>query len=254
MTLIEINFLTIFPGMFPPFCTSMVKKAVDRGLVSLNTVDIRSFSENKHRKVDDYPYGGGCGMILTCQPVVSAYRSLGIGQWCVYLSAKGKTFTQEKAQNLFQRKKLTLLCGHYEGIDQRIIDTIVDEEISIGDYVLSGGEIPAMVLADAIIRLVPGVLASPEAAAGESHMAGLLEYPQYTRPEEFEGLRVPGILLSGNHREIDVYRHHHSILTTYLARPDMIRDRGLSEEEADWLAMELPHQRDDIIGYIRRGE
>ncbi|MFO7636216.1 MAG: tRNA (guanosine(37)-N1)-methyltransferase TrmD [Clostridia bacterium] len=250
----RFNYLTLFPDMFGMLNTSMIKKAVDHGLIELTCLDIRDFSKNKHKKVDDYPYGGGCGMIMTCQPVLSAFESLEKGQHCIYLSAKGERLTQKKVLDLSRHENLTMLCGHYEGIDQRALDAIVDEEISIGDYVLTGGELPAMVLTDAIVRVLPGVLASEEAVTGESHYSGLLEHPQYTRPETFNECQVPEILLSGNHREIERFRHLQSLVTTYLARPDMLMERGLSEEEGEMLAREIPEIQKEMHRFMRKGD
>lgn len=218
----KIDILTLFPEMFAPLKESILGRSQKEGLFELNLVNIRDFSDNKHQKCDDYPYGGGAGMVMTPGPVFRAWKSVkSEGAYCIYLSPKGKVLNQQKVRQLSEKNHLILLCGHYEGIDQRVIELCVDEEISIGDYVLTGGEIPAMVLADAVLRYVPGVL-NPQSLAEESHASGLLEYPQYTRPEVFENLKVPEVLLSGHHGKVDQWRHEQSVNITEAMRPDML--------------------------------
>ena len=207
----KITILTLFPEMFPPILNlSILGRGQKKGLVEFNVLNIRDFATDKHKTVDDSPYGGGIGLVFKADVLVSAIKSVGKG--CVVLtSASGTPFKQSTAQELSQLDHLILVCGHYEGVDQRFIDKYVNCELSIGDYVLTGGEIPAMAIADAVTRLIPGVLEKPEAVAKESFVNNLLEHPQYTRPEEFEGDRVPAILLSGNHQEVEKWRSEESL-------------------------------------------
>lgn len=219
----KFDILTLFPQMFEPIKQSVIGRAIENKVIDINLVNIRDFSKNKHKKVDDTPYGGGAGMIIRPDVVYDAYKSVKTEDAkVIYLSPKGKTLNQKKVEYLSKQKHLILLCGHYEGIDQRVLDKIVDEEISIGDYILTGGEIPAMVLIDSISRYVPGVL-NKESIQEESFSKGLLEYPQYTRPEIFEGERVPEILLSGHHQKIETWRHEKSLELTKNKRPDLYK-------------------------------
>lgn len=232
----RFDVLTLFPELISTVLSeSIIGRAQNNGLVEINTINIRDFTVNKHRKVDDYPYGGGSGMIMSAQPICDAYHSiidkLEHKPRCIYMSPQGKVLTQDMARRLRDENHLILLCGHYEGIDERVIETIVDEEISIGDFVLTGGELPAMVLIDCVSRLVPGVLSGEEAYSQESHYSGLLEYPQYTRPYEFNGMAVPDILLSGHHANIELWKKQQSLLRTYKKRPDLLENYELSEEE-----------------------
>lgn len=232
----KFDILTLFPGMFDAVLgESIIGRARDKGIIQINAVDIRSFSTNKHRKVDDYPFGGGTGMVMGVQPIYDAYLSLtkelNYKPRVIYMSPQGKVLDQKLAQSLKESEHLILLCGHYEGVDERIIEEIVDEEISIGDYVLTGGEIPAMVIIDCVSRLCEGVLPSSEAYESESHYNGLLEYPQYTRPSEFKGKKVPEILLSGHHANIEKWRKKQSIKRTYQKRPDLFSKLRLSQSE-----------------------
>jgi tRNA (guanine37-N1)-methyltransferase len=205
--------------------TSITGRAIEKGVLSVHAVDIRDFSKNKHMKVDDYPYGGGAGMVMQAEPVCDAYASIvketGHKPRVVYMTPQGHTFTQKMAENFSKEEDLVLLCGHYEGIDERALETIVTDYVSIGDYVLTGGELPAMVVIDTVSRLVPGVLSNTESAQTESFQNGLLEYPQYTRPEEFRGMRVPEVLLSGHHGKIDEWRFQKSLERTEKYRPDL---------------------------------
>ncbi len=222
----NINVLTLFPEMFHNVLReSIIGRAQEDNIISINTINIRDFSHNKHKKVDDYTYGGGKGMLLTCQPIFHALESLTQNrrkERIIYLTPKGKTFNQSIAKNLSKEENLIMICGHYEGLDQRVIDNWVTDEISIGDYVLTGGELPAMVLIDSIVRLIPGVLSNEDSYKDDSFYNGLLEYPQYTRPSNYEGLNVPEILLSGNHALISQWKLIKSIEETINKRPDLI--------------------------------
>ncbi|MDK8275942.1 MAG: tRNA (guanosine(37)-N1)-methyltransferase TrmD [Peptoniphilus duerdenii] len=217
--------LTLFPEFIESIKGySIIRRAIENGLISVESINIRDFAINKHGQVDDYPYGGGQGMVMMVEPVYKAIESVKTeNSHVVFLSPQGKVLNQKIIKDLSKKEHIVLLCGHYEGIDERIIENYIDEEISIGDYVLTGGEIPAMVLIDSVSRMIDGVLASSEAYEDESHMDGLLEYPQYTRPQEFMGLKVPDVLLSGNHQEIEKYRREMSILQTKKKRPDLFK-------------------------------
>ncbi len=232
----RIDILTLFPEMCDTVMQeSIIGRAQKAEKVEIVCTNIRDFSGNKHNKVDDTPYGGGMGMIMAASPIYNAYKSLyNKGEnkpHLIYMSPKGKTFTQEKAVELSRLDRVVLLCGHYEGIDQRVIDEIVDEELSIGDYVLTGGELPALVVADAVCRMLPGVLSDDICFEEESHFAGLLEYPQYTKPAVWLDREVPEVLLSGNHARIDNWRRVQSILTTMKRRPDMLKEEDLSKND-----------------------
>ena len=229
--------LTLFPELFDAFEKySIVGRTIEKGLFSLNKVDIRDFSKDKHKRVDDYSFGGGPGMVMRPEPIYDALSNVkSEDSIVIYLSPQGKTYNQELANFLSKEKHLILLCGHYEGIDNRIIDNYVDLEISIDDYVLTGGEIPAMVLIESIIRLLPGALSGKESYVNESHYNGLLEYPQYTRPRTFHDFNVPEILLSGDHKKIEKWRKYKSLETTYIKRPDLLEKRNLTEIEMKML-------------------
>lgn len=220
------NVMTLFPNIIEEYVkSSILGRAIDEGIIRVNVFDIRDFSENKHRKVDDYPYGGGKGMLMTCQPIISCYEHIEkkFGKsHLIYFSPKGKTFNNEMSKTYAGFQSITMLCGHYEGIDERVIELIVDEEISIGDYVLTGGELPALVVLDSISRKIEGVLSSPESEEIESFEQNLLEFPQYTRPREFGGLEVPKVLLSGNHQEIEKWRKERAVEITKKRRPDLL--------------------------------
>lgn len=218
------SILTLFPEMFEGINKSIIGKAVEKNLIEINLINIRDFSKDKHRKVDDTPYGGGAGMVLKPDVVYDAYSSIKTDNAkVIYLSPKGKTLNQERVKELAQENHIILLCGHYEGIDQRVLDEIVDEEISIGDYVLTGGEIPAMVLIDSISRYVDGVI-TKESVEEESFSNGLLEYPQYTRPEIFLDRKVPDVLLSGHHENIRKWREEEALKITKKNRPDLLEN------------------------------
>ncbi len=222
----RFDVLTLFPEMFTPVQESILGRAIDNNLIELNLINFREFSTDKSKHVDDTPYGGGAGMVIKPEPVYDAYKSitdgLGYKPKVIYLSPKGRVFNQQIAKELANEEHLILLCGHYEGIDQRVLDGIVDEDISIGDYVLTGGELPAMVLIDAISRNVAGVI-KEESAKDESFSEGYLEYPHYTRPEVFMGKRVPEVLLSGHHANIAKWRREQSLEITRKKRPDLIK-------------------------------
>ena len=218
----KFDCLTLFPEMFEPLNQSILGRAKEKNLIEINLINIRDFSKDKHKKVDDTPYGGGAGMVMMPDVVYDAYKSIkDENAKVIYMSPQGKKLTQKKVEELAKNKHLIILCGHYEGIDQRVIDKIVDEEISIGDYVLTGGELPAMVLIDSVSRYSDGVI-TKESTNEESFTNGLLEYPQYTRPEVFEGEKVPEVLLSGHHANIEKWRKEKSLEITAKKRPDLL--------------------------------
>lgn len=249
----NFHILTLFPDMvMDGLNTSIIGRAVNAGLLSIEAVNIRDYAFNKHQSVDDYPYGGGAGMLMQAEPVYLAYEAVagkiadrgdtdqgGRKLRVVYLSPQGNVFNQKMAEELAQEEDLILLCGHYEGIDERVLEEIVTDYVSIGDYVLTGGELPAMVMVDAISRLVPGVLHNDVSAEFESLQDNLLEYPQYSRPEEWHGKKVPPVLLSGHHANIEKWRREQSILRTYERRPDLFEKCELTEKERKWLEEEL---------------
>ncbi|WP_271716103.1 tRNA (guanosine(37)-N1)-methyltransferase TrmD [Anaeromicropila herbilytica] len=240
----KYHVLTLFPEMIEQgLNTSIIGRAIEKEIIELNTVDIRDYSVNKHKKVDDYPYGGGAGMVMQAEPVYRAYQSIaGTTQKdkkprVVFLTPQGRVFNQSIAKELAAEEELIFLCGHYEGIDERVLEMIVTDNLSIGDYVLTGGELAAMVVIDAVSRLVPGVLNNDVSAEIESFHDNLLEYPQYTRPEEFEGRKVPEVLLSGHHQKIEQWRRMQSIQRTATRRPDLIKDASLTEKEKKELGL-----------------
>mgnify|MGYP004724624341 FL=1 len=231
----KFDVLTLFPEMFEPLKQSIIKRAAEKKLIDINLVNIRDFSEDKHNKVDDTPYGGGAGMLMKPDVVDRAYNSVkSENAKVIYLTPQGKTLNQKIVKDLSKREHLILLCGHYEGIDQRVLDKIVDEEISIGDYVLTGGELPAMVLIDSVSRYVEGVL-SNESTEEESFSNGLLEYPQYTRPEIFDNVKVPDVLISGHHENIRKWRRERSLENTFKKRPEMLENIELTKNEKDYI-------------------
>lgn len=215
--------------MFAPLQGSMLGRAADSGILEFNIVNIRDYTRDKHNRVDDTPYGGGAGMVMQVQPIYDAYRENDFGGRVLYMSPRGEILSGGLAEELSREAEITILCGHYEGVDQRALDILGAEEVSIGDYVLTGGELPAMVLIDTVARFIDGVLASEESAMDESVYSGLLEYPHYTKPREYDGLEVPEVLLSGNHQMIDLWRFEEAIKLTKERRPDML-EKFLAEE------------------------
>ena len=231
----RFDILTLFPAMFSsPLQESILAKAIEKGLIEVRTINIRDFALDKHQVVDDAPYGGGPGMVMKAEPIARAIeqvKSEDPSTWTIYLTPEGKPLNQEVAGELSSRSHLVLLCGRYEGVDERARELFVDEEISIGDYVLTGGELAAMVLIDAVSRLLPGVLGSDRSAEEDSFFGSLLEYPQYTRPANFRGHAVPEVLLSGNHQAISLWRRKEAIRRTWMRRPDLLSKASLSEED-----------------------
>lgn len=233
----RIDVVTLFPAMFPGVLgESMLRVARERGAVDIRVIDLRDYTDGRHRVADDYPFGGGGGMVLKPEPLFAAVEALrGPDSRVVLLCPQGPTFTQADAARLAKAAHLVLLCGHYEGVDERVRTEIVDEEVSIGDYVLTGGELPALVVLDAVVRLLPGVLGDPAGPAQESFAAGRLDYPQYTRPAEFRGLQVPEVLLSGDHGRIARWRRREALRRTLARRPDLLEAVPLTREEREWL-------------------
>lgn len=234
----NFHILTLFPEMvMDGLSTSIIGRALSKELLSIEAINIRDFAENKHNRVDDYTYGGGAGMLMQAGPVYGAYQSVvertKSKPRVIYLSPQGQTFSQTMAEEFAQEEDLIFLCGHYEGIDERVLEEIVTDYVSIGDYVLTGGELPAMVMIDAISRLIPGVLHNDVSAEFESFQDNLLEYPQYTRPEEWHGKKVPEILLSGHHANVEKWRREQSIIRTAQRRPDLLEKAELNEKEKE---------------------
>ena len=231
----KITILTIFPEMFESVLnSSILGRAREQGLIEVECVDIRPFSDRKHKNTDDYPFGGGAGMVMLAQPIMDAMKHVTGEDFSgrrIYMGPRGTTLTTMKARELAKEEHLVLLCGHYEGVDQRALDACIDEEISIGDYILTGGELAAMVLTDAVSRFIPGVLGSGESAEEESFSDGLLEYPQYTRPRELNGMEVPEVLLSGDHAKIKAWRRQESLRATKKFRPDLLAKAELTDKE-----------------------
>ena len=225
----KINILTIFPEMFEPLRQSMLGRAIENGILELDVTDIRDYTEDKHNRVDDTPYGGGAGMVMQVQPILDACKGAGYGGEVIYMSPRGEMLDGEIAEELSHKDEITILCGHYEGVDQRALDMLGAREISIGDYVLTGGELPAMVLVDTVARFVEGVLSKEESVMNESIYSGLLEYPQYSRPAEYDGREVPEVLLSGDHGAVDLWRWEQSLALTKERRPDLF-EKYLAEE------------------------
>ncbi|MFZ0371228.1 MAG: tRNA (guanosine(37)-N1)-methyltransferase TrmD [Halobacillus sp.] len=236
----HIDILTLFPEMFEGVLnTSIMKRAQDREAFSYQYVNFREFTVNKHNKVDDYPYGGGAGLVLTPQPIFDAVNHIKANvsnkPRVILMCPQGEPFSQKKAEELSEEEHLVFICGHYEGYDERIRKELVTDEISLGDYVLTGGELGAMVVMDSVVRLLPGVLGNEQSAPEDSFSNGLLEHPHYTRPADFRGEKVPEVLLSGNHAKIDEWRHYQSLRRTYERRPDLLTNRKLSEKEQKWI-------------------
>lgn len=244
--------MTLFPEMvLDGLNTSIIGRAAEKGLLSIDAINIRDYTKEKHGHVDDAPYGGGAGMVMQAEPVCDAYEALcdrlGKRPRVLYMTPQGRVFNQNIAKELAQEEDLVFLCGHYEGIDERALDLIVTDHLSIGDYVLTGGELPAMVMIDCISRLVPGVLNNDASAEIESFYDNLLEYPQYTRPEVYRGIRVPEVLLSGHHKKIDEWRRKQSIVRTLERRPELLADANLSEKERDYLQKLVEGRQDADI-------
>lgn len=232
----RIDILTLFPEMcLNVLSESIIGRARANGCVEINCRNIRDYTSDKHNRVDDSPYGGGTGMIMQTQPIYDCFlslcRELGKKPHLIYMSPQGKTLNQQRVKELSALDNVAILCGHYEGVDERVIEEIVDEEISIGDYVLTGGELPALILADSISRMLPGVLANEDAFTLESHYSGMLEYPQYTRPYEWHGMKVPQVLTSGHHANILAWQHEQSLKRTYERRPDLLKKAELSNKD-----------------------
>ena len=243
----KITILTIFPEMFESVLnSSILGRARAQGILDIRCVDIRPFSDRKHKNTDDYPFGGGAGMVMLAQPILDAMHSVTGDDFQgrrIYLGPRGRTLSTAVARELAQEKELVLLCGHYEGVDQRALDTCIDEEISIGDYILTGGELAAMVLTDCVARFIPGVLGSAESPEEESFSDGLLEYPQYSRPEVWRGKAVPPILMSGHHANVEKWRREQSLLRTRQRRPDLLEDANLSKTDLKFLRMLEEHDK-----------
>ncbi|WP_132307141.1 MULTISPECIES: tRNA (guanosine(37)-N1)-methyltransferase TrmD [unclassified Paenibacillus] len=245
----RIDVLTLFPEMFDGvFGASILGKAKEKGIVSLEAINFREYSNNKHNTVDDYPYGGGGGMVLKPEPVFAAVEDLmakkesGARPRVILMCPQGESFTQKKAEELAKEEHLVLICGHYEGYDERIREHLVTDELSIGDYVLTGGEIPAMAVIDSVVRLLPGVLGNETSAVTDSYSTGLLEYPHYTRPPVFRDWGVPDVLVSGNHAKIDAWRREQSLLRTLERRPDLLDKAELTDKERKWLNLQQKNQ------------
>lgn len=236
----KFHVMTLFPEMFSSYMDhSIMKRALDNGVFEFEAINIRDYSTNKHKKVDDYPFGGGAGMVMTPQPIYDCFKKIEENLTSkkprvIYLTPKGQTFNQKMAEDLSKEEELIFLCGHYEGVDQRVLDMIVTDEISLGDFVLTGGELPTLTMIDAIVRLLPGALGCEESFQDESFSSGLLEYPQYTRPREFLGQEVPQVLLSGNHKNIDTWRRQKSIEITHERRPEIIDETTFSKKEKEF--------------------
>lgn len=236
----RIDILTLFPEM----CSAVLKESIigrarEKGLIEINCTNIRDYTTDKHGRVDDAPYGGGTGMVMQTQPIYDCFTALcediGTRPHLIYMSPQGKTLTQQRVKELSEMDNIAILCGHYEGVDERVIEEIVDEEISIGDYVLTGGELPALIVADSVARMLPGVLANDDAFMQESHYSSLLEYPQYTRPPEWRGKEVPEVLLSGHHGNIEKWRREKSLERTYSRRPDLLSKAELGKKDLEYL-------------------
>ena len=237
----RIDILTLFPEMCNAYISeSIIGRARKAGKVEIECTDIRDYTKDKHRRVDDTPYGGGMGMIMQVEPVYDCFSALceklGVKPHLIYLTPQGKTLTQKRVKELSELANIALLCGHYEGIDERVIEELQPEEISVGDYVLTGGELPALILADAVSRMLPGVLSDDECFEEESHFNSLLEYPQYTRPYEWKGRTVPDVLLTGHHANVDKWRRQQSLKRTLERRPDMLEKAELSKDDLSYLS------------------
>ncbi len=235
----KFDILTLFPSMFDgPFSESIIKRAIDKGLLKLNVHNVRNYALDRHKTTDDYPYGGGAGMVMKVEPLAASIEAVRPGNpkaKVILTTPRGRQFNQTMARDLSREEGLIIICGRYEGVDERVRELFVDYEISLGDFVLTGGELAAMAIIDAVARNIPGVLGSSESASGDSFSDGLLEYPQYTRPAEFRGLSVPEVLLSGNHGEISLWRRRQTLKRTFTVRPDLIISANLTEEEKSFI-------------------
>lgn len=237
----RIDIMTLFPDMCLAYLNaSVIGRARAAGIVEIECSDIRDYTADKHRRVDDSPYGGGMGMIMQAQPIYDCYQDIckkaGGNPHLIYLTPQGKTLTQERVKELARLDHIALLCGHYEGVDERVIDELQPEEISVGDYVLTGGELPALIVADAVARMIPGVLSSDECFTEESHYSSLLEYPQYTRPFEWRGRQVPDVLITGHHANVERWRREQALERTAKRRPDMLEKAQLSQKDIEFLS------------------
>lgn len=246
----HIDILTLFPEMFPSVLeSSILKKAKEKGAFDYNLINFREFTDDKHQKVDDYPYGGGAGLVLKPQPIFDAVESIvetaEKKPRIILLCPQGERYSQRKAEELSKEEHLVFICGHYEGYDERIREHLITDEISIGDFVLTGGELGAMVMIDSIVRLLPGVLGNQESAILDSFSTGLLEHPHYTRPADFRGMKVPDVLLSGNHAAIEKWRHEQSLYRTFTRRPDLLANREWTLEEKQWIDEWKAHDKKD---------
>ena len=233
----KIHVLTLFPEMFPPVTeSSILGRAGEKGILDIDLINIRDYTLDKHKRTDDTPYGGGPGMVMSAQPIFDALRTIRAeGKHILYMSPRGRMLDQAMIEQLVCEDELVILCGHYEGVDQRVLDMLVDEEISVGDFVLTGGELPAMTVIDAVARMIPGVLAGEGSYTNESHFSGLLEYPQYTRPEEFMGVKIPEVLISGHHKNIEIWKRHKALEATLKKRPDMLEKAELDADDIKYL-------------------
>lgn len=237
----QFDIMTLFPEMCKSFLSeSIIGRAIDKNLIRVNCHNIRDYTTDKHNRVDDTPYGGGKGMLMQTQPINDCFEAIcnmrGERPHLIYMSPKGERFTQKKAIELSQYSSVAILCGHYEGVDQRVLDKLVDEEISVGDYVLTGGELPALIVVDAVSRMQPGVLSDDSCFTEESHYNGLLEYPQYTRPPIWEGMEVPAVLMSGHHKNIAKWQREQSLIETIKHRPDMLETAELTDEDRQFIS------------------
>lgn len=247
----KYHIMTLFPEMIDQTLkSSIIGNAHDQNIIDIHTVNIRDFTQNKHKKVDDYPYGGGAGMVMQVQPIMDTYKHIKNhvkpGTKVIYLSPQGKPFNQAMAESYAKEEELIFLCGHYEGVDERVIQSIVTEEVSIGDYVLTGGELAVMVMIDAISRLVPGVLGNETSREIETFDRGMMEYPQYTRPADYEGMKVPDVLLSGHHENIEKWRYRQSLIRTAMKRPDLYEKLAISDSDRKFVEMALEESEKHI--------
>ena len=228
----NFNVITIFPELISTFSeTGFINRSIKNNLISIEPIDLRNYTNNKHNRIDDKSYGGGPGMVIQYQPIFDSLKDIDSPSHIIYLSPQGKPLTQDKLKQLSSMESLTLLCGRYEGIDQRALDDLVDEEISLGDYVISGGEVASMVLIEGIARLIPGAIDDIESVKQDSFQAGILDYPHYTKPEEINGMRIPEILVSGNHEKVRIWRRKHALGATWLKRPELLKNVKLSKED-----------------------